>query len=113
MKPDISLEFLNNIFKLEYFKIWGSSLGVAIALKLFQIFTKFGSHPLFVPAYYLVIPIMFYVIAFSSGCSIDALRDQGWLFDLKPSNQDQNLPFWEFWTYYDFALVDWNALLCM
>ena len=112
LKPEISLEFFNTIFQLKYFKIWGSSLGVAIALKMFQILTKFGSHPLFVPAYYLVIPVLFYLIAFLSGFSIHSLHETGWLFDLKYTNHDQNVPYYEFWTYYNFSLVDWNALFC-
>jgi len=112
LKSEISFDFFHSIIRLEYVKIWGSSLGLAISLKMFQIFTKFGSHPLFVPAYYFVVPILFYLIAFSGGYSIDSLRETGWLFDFKSTNQE-SVPFWEFWTYYNFSLVDWNALLCI
>jgi hypothetical protein len=35
------------------------------------------THPLLVPAFYTIVPIIFYIIVFSTGTSFDALREMG------------------------------------
>jgi SulP family sulfate permease len=111
LQPHISYSFFEQVIQVRYLKIWGSSVIIAIALKIFQIFSRFGSHPLFIPAYYLIIPLGFYLVAFLFGNSVESLRDDGWLFNLQSSHSGKQVSFWEFWTYYNFRLVDWKALL--
>jgi SulP family sulfate permease len=35
------------------------------------------------------------------------LREMGWLFTLPSATES---PFWLFWTFYDFNVVDWSAI---
>jgi sulfate permease, SulP family len=77
--PIISLNYLYQVFQLRAFKLWGTSFGAAMLLKFVQ---RCIPHPLLVPAFYTIVPIIFYVIVFSTGTSFDALREMGNTFFL-------------------------------
>jgi MFS superfamily sulfate permease-like transporter len=109
IKPALSLDVIRSLFSLHVFKIWGSCVAVALCLKGLQAFVN---HPLLVPLFYITVPCLFYLIAFLVGTSTQELRDQGWLFDIATVN-GQASPFWEFWTYYDFSIVKWSAVMGM
>ena len=100
----ITWKYFFDIFQLSAFKLWGLSLSVAILLKILQHWIE---HSLLVPIFYMVIPALFYLIIFSIGISIDTLRKQGWLFQLPQANE---APFWTFWTYFNFPVIDWRAI---
>ncbi|CEP12142.1 hypothetical protein [Parasitella parasitica] len=85
------------------FSLWFSALAVAILLRLIQYRI---SSPLVVPAFFMALPLAFYLIVFVSGLDVSHVREAGWIFPLVESN----LPFWHFYTYYDFTLVDWRAV---
>ncbi|KXS17779.1 hypothetical protein M427DRAFT_245685 [Gonapodya prolifera JEL478] len=105
---EFSLSYVERIFQTHALMLWGSALGVTALL---QILHRKIHHPLFVPIFYLMVPMVFYAITFSAGIPIESLRENHWLFNL-PS--DSNVPFYHFYTYYDFSAVDWKAVLaCM
>ncbi len=54
----------------------------------------------------MVLPIAFYIIVLIFGLDVHEVRDAGWIFPLVESDT----PFWHFYTYYDFRLVDWRAV---
>jgi SulP family sulfate permease len=83
-------EALAKLFSLPALALWGSSLACAILLQLLQHKIK---HPLFVPSYFLVVPVIFYVITFFGGWSLETLREHGWLFVLP----EPEVPFYDFW----------------
>lgn len=104
--PALSLQAIKIVFAPAALKLWGPALGVALLLKLLQTFI---SHPLFLPAFYLTIPVIFYIVVVACGIPLAELRQNGWLFDLT-SKSGTSSPFWTYWTYYDFGLVDWSAV---
>ncbi|KAI9722319.1 MAG: hypothetical protein M1812_001791 [Candelaria pacifica] len=63
--------------------------------------------PFFTPAYFMAIPAIFYFfIAAIPELDLDDLRQLGWMFP----TPDSGVPFYHFYTLYNFAAVDWNAL---
>ncbi|KAJ3151683.1 hypothetical protein HDU89_001731 [Geranomyces variabilis] len=99
-----TLEYLRAIFKLAELKLWGTSLGLAIFLKMLQ---RRIQHPLFVPLFYVCVPVLFYLVVFIGRFSLEEVRNAGWLISLP---EGPPAPFYEFWTYYDFAAIDWGAI---
>lgn len=98
------LSYYREIFQLQAFRLWGTSLAVAVFLKLLQ---KRITHPLFVPIFYVCVPAVFYFIVLISGVSIETLRKERWLFEVPGGKQ---APFWTFWTYFKFSEVQWSAI---
>jgi MFS superfamily sulfate permease-like transporter len=102
--PIINMNYLFEIFKLRNFVLWFSSLLVAIFLKVLQ---NFFNHQMLVPLFYASLPIIFYTIVYALGIPLDALRSTGWLFKFQGQ---QDVPFYVFWTYFDFFKVNWAAV---
>ncbi|KAJ3156911.1 hypothetical protein HDU86_003446 [Geranomyces michiganensis] len=99
-----TLEYLRAIFQLAELKLWGTSLGLAIFLKMLQ---RRIQHPLFVPLFYVCVPIFFYLVVFIGRFPLEEVRNAGWLITLP---EGPPAPFYEFWTYYDFSAIDWGAI---
>jgi SulP family sulfate permease len=104
IEPIITLQYFIDIFEWKALKLWGVSLGVAITLKTIQ---EFIEHPLLVPVFYMTVPLVFYSIVVGFGLNLEDLRNQGWLFKF----DTVDVPFYVFWTYYDFFNVNWNAVM--
>ncbi|KAJ3008097.1 hypothetical protein HKX48_008773 [Thoreauomyces humboldtii] len=99
-----TFDWLKAIFNPSTLKLWGSSFGLAIFLKMMQ---RRIQHPLFVPMFYVCVPIVFYVVVFAGRFSMEDVRSAGWLISLP---EGPPAAFYEFWTYYDFGAVDWGAI---
>lgn len=84
---------------------WFPALGLAAILK---ILTHFNSHPMITPIFFIAIPIMFYIIVLSADIPLDKLRKLNWLFDVGEGAQ---VPWYRFYSYFDFKAVSWKALL--
>ncbi|KAI9337871.1 sulfate transporter family-domain-containing protein [Zopfochytrium polystomum] len=107
IQPQLSLEFLSQIFDTWNLFLWGSSLAAALLLKgLQQRFTN----PLFVPLFYMTVPVIFYVVTLLIlGLSIEDMRKWGLLFNMP---EESRVPFWTFWTYFNgFQGIDWGAVM--
>jgi SulP family sulfate permease len=85
------------------FSLWFSAFAMAILLRTIQ--HKVTS-PLVVPAFFMILPVVFYIIVFLFGYNVTDVRDAGWIFPLVESDT----PFWHFYTYFNFKLVDWRAV---
>lgn len=84
---------------------WAPALGLAILLR---IITARYHHPLIFPAYFLMLPVLFYAFVVGAGRqSLPFLRDQGWVFDIGDAG---DTPFWRFYTYFDFRKTSLAAL---
>ncbi|PWN44571.1 hypothetical protein IE81DRAFT_310490 [Ceraceosorus guamensis] len=84
---------------------WAPALGLAILLRLI---TARFHHPLIFPAYFLVLPVLFYAFVVGAGRqTLPFLRDHGWVFDIGDAG---NTPFWRFYTYFDFRKTSLTAL---
>ncbi|KAF9039031.1 sulfate anion transporter [Panaeolus papilionaceus] len=84
--------------------LWVLPLALAVLLRL--ITHKFH-HQLIFPAYFLVIPIVFYVVVAAAHLNLGELRTAGWLFDIGDSAQE---PWYKFYSYYNFGKVHFAPL---
>ncbi|KAI9304619.1 sulfate transporter family-domain-containing protein [Cunninghamella echinulata] len=105
---DENLTYTWSMFKLIFFDghtfaLWFSAFAVAILLRILQ---RHIQSPMLVPVFFMVLPLAFYLIVFLLRLDVGQVRDDGWIFPLV----DSNVPFWHFYTYYNFALVDWKAV---
>ncbi|OCF36928.1 vacuolar protein [Kwoniella heveanensis BCC8398] len=82
--------------------LWTVPLALAILLR---VITHFFHHQLIFPAYFFVIPLIFYVVVAIGGWSMDHLRATGWVFDVGKNTQ----AWWKFYTYFDFRKTHWEA----
>ncbi len=82
--------------------LWMVPLGLAIALR---IITHRFTHQLIFPAYFFIIPVIFYIVIAIGGWSIPHLRSRGWVFDVGGSTQ----PWYKFYTLFDFRHFSWTA----
>ncbi|KAL7747860.1 hypothetical protein RI367_006795 [Sorochytrium milnesiophthora] len=109
IKLHLSMHTLHKLFKSSVFPLWSSALGVALILRLLLTIPSrrlaFVHSPLFVPCFFMAVPAVFYVIVAIVGYPLDELRQHGWLFDIP-----EGKPFYQFYTYYDFANVEWSLL---
>lgn len=86
--------------------LWLPPLLLAILLR---VITSRFHHPLIFPGYFLMIPVLFYIITTGFlGISIQQLRDDGWVFDIGEAASKAS--FYRFYTYFDFGQTSWRAL---
>ncbi|KAI9322467.1 sulfate transporter family-domain-containing protein [Dichotomocladium elegans] len=83
--------------------LWTSALGAALLLRAIQ---HRVNNALVVPTFFMTLPIVFYILVFISRNNVSEMRNSGWIFPLVESN----LPFWHFYTNFNFSLVDWRAV---
>jgi SulP family sulfate permease len=102
--PVISFHYFVELIQPKALKLWASSFGVAMVLKVVQ---EFIDHPMLVPMFYATIPVIFYIIVFASGITMETLRSQGWLFEFESGT---DAPFYIFWSYFNFTKVHWSAV---
>jgi len=79
--------FLN----LHSLALWLPAFGLAVLLR---IITHKYHHQLIFPAYFVLIPILFYLIVAIGGFNLGELREAGWLF----TTGDSNDPWYKFYT---------------
>ncbi|KAF3910185.1 hypothetical protein ABW21_db0201095 [Orbilia brochopaga] len=102
---EYNLDTLQQLFSLPKFFMWALPLLLAIAL---LIILHFINHPFTVPIFFLAVPAIFYIVVTAvPSLTIEGLRDLGWIFDAPRSG----VPFWHFYTLYDFHAVDWGVVL--
>ncbi|KAI5776743.1 sulfate transporter family-domain-containing protein [Geopyxis carbonaria] len=102
---DYTFECLGLLMEPQRLVLWIVPLLLAILLILTQRFIK---STMFMPLYFISIPIFFYIlVGIILKLDITALRAAGWVFDAPAAG----VPFWHFYTLYDFNAVDWKALL--
>lgn len=71
--------------------LWLLPLLLAVLLR---VITHFYHHQLIFPAYFMVIPVIFYIIVAIGGWSFAELREWGWVFDVGSKTQS----WWKFYT---------------
>ena len=101
---DLQPETLHQLFQPDTLALWLPPLGLAILLLTVK---HFYDRPWLVPAYYIGITVIFYiVVAAVPNLSLVTLRAKGWVFEAPAAG----VPFYNFYSYYKFNLVDWNAI---
>ncbi|KAI6096494.1 sulfate transporter family-domain-containing protein [Pisolithus sp. B1] len=84
---------------------WVLPLVLAI---LIRVITSRWKHQLIFPTYFLVIPVVFYVIVIAAGFDLDSLRRDGWLFDSAGTTGAGG--WYAFYTYFDLGLIKWMPI---
>jgi sulfate permease, SulP family len=99
-----SLETLERLFYPATLLLWAIPLLLSVLLITVR---RFLTHPVVMPAFFIAIIAIFYtVFACLPNVSLDDLQNNGWVF----AAPQAGIPFWNFYTYYDFKAVNWGAL---
>ncbi|KAL9604536.1 MAG: hypothetical protein Q9219_000501 [cf. Caloplaca sp. 3 TL-2023] len=96
---------LKELFEADTVALWIVPLALAILLFLVKHWVK---HPLVDATYFIsIIAIFYFFVAAIDKLELPDLRSKGWVFRAP----DANIPFYHFYTLYDFEAVDWAALV--
>ncbi|KIK64222.1 hypothetical protein GYMLUDRAFT_40512 [Collybiopsis luxurians FD-317 M1] len=87
--------------------LWTIPLSLAILLR---VITSRWSHQLIFPVYFVIIPMLFYIIVAAARLNLDELRHAGWLFDIPGGDDGQAENWWRFYTYFDWKLIHLGPL---
>ncbi|KAJ4490657.1 sulfate transporter family-domain-containing protein [Lentinula aciculospora] len=99
----INLRTLKFMFLVPHnLALWTLPLGLAILLR---VITSRWNHQLIFPVYFVVIPVLFYVIVLATQLDLHELREDGWLFDISGGDDGQSESWWRFYTYFDWNLI--------
>ncbi|GME32543.1 Sulfate transporter family protein [Neofusicoccum parvum] len=102
---EYNLVTLHKLFQADTIALWVSPLALAI---IYMVIKHYYDHPALMPAFIVLITGVFHIIvAGVSHFNLDKARHAGWVFD-KP---ESGVPFYHFYSLYDFSVVDWSALL--
>ncbi|KAL8712299.1 MAG: hypothetical protein Q9220_003450 [cf. Caloplaca sp. 1 TL-2023] len=98
------LATFRKLFQADTVALWIIPLSLAIFLFLVKHWVK---HPLLDATFFLsIIAIFYFFVAAIDVLELPDLRSKGWVF----AAPDASVPFYHFYSYYDFAEVDWTAL---
>jgi len=101
---EFSMATLEKLFSADTVVLWIPPLVLAITLLVIK---QYYDRPWLVPAFYIAITTMFYIVTSAvPSVSMDGLRNSGWVFEAPAAG----VPFYNFYSYYKFALVDWGAI---
>ncbi|KAK7681788.1 hypothetical protein QCA50_015135 [Cerrena zonata] len=101
---DLSLTTFKFLFLDAYnLALWLPPFALAVILR---IITHKYHHQLIFPLYFIIIPIIFYIVVVAASLNLSSLRDKGWLFIIDTSDD----PWYKFYSYYDFRATSWSAL---
>ncbi|KAJ7641494.1 sulfate transporter family-domain-containing protein [Roridomyces roridus] len=87
--------------------LWTIPLALAILLRFVTEGLRWR-HQLVFPIYFLIIPVIFYVVVAAAQLDIADLRAGGWVFDIAASGSEES--WYKFYTYYDFSHVRFGPL---
>lgn len=101
---ELSRPVLEKLFSADTIVLWIPPLALAILLLTVK---HFYDRPWLVPAYYIGITAIFYIVTTAvPSITMVKLRDSGWVFEAPAAG----VPFYNFYSYYKFQLVDWGAI---
>ncbi|KZP23932.1 hypothetical protein FIBSPDRAFT_736539 [Athelia psychrophila] len=98
------LTTLRIFFRPANLALWVPAAVLAVVLR---VITHKYHHQLIFPIYFLVIPVVFYIVVAAARLDIPTLRATGWLFDLGDSADEK---WYEFYSYFDIGLVQMGAI---
>ena len=95
---------LQELLRSEKVPLWIIPLLLAILLLIVKHWIK---HPLTDASYFIaIIAVFYFIILVIPDLSIPELRSKGWIFEAPKAG----VPFYHFYSLYDFEAVDWSAL---
>ncbi|KAI9457395.1 sulfate transporter family-domain-containing protein [Russula earlei] len=99
----LSLDTLLFFLRAHNLALWVPALALAVFLR---VVTSRWHHQLILPTYFLIIPVVFYLVVLSAGFDMNTLRRDGWLFAVARSEER----WYRFYTYFDFSKIKWGPL---
>jgi len=81
--------------------LWVPAFALAVLLR---VITSRWHHQLILPTYFLIIPVVFYLVVLCADFNLDTLRRNGWLFEVARSEEK----WYRFYTYFDPPKVKWG-----
>ncbi|KIW06678.1 uncharacterized protein PV09_02383 [Verruconis gallopava] len=101
---DWNLDVLQRLMVPSTLVLWILPLVLSILLMVIR---HYLSHPTVMPAFFIIVVAIFYiVVAALPNVSLLDLQQHGWVFEAP----EAGVPFYNFYTYYNFKLVDWEAI---
>ena len=101
---DFTMAVAHRLFAADTAVLWIPPLVLAILLLIIR---KFFDRPWLVPAYFIGITTIFYIITTAvPSITMPDLRKNGWVFEAPAAD----IPFYNFYNHYQFSLVDWGAI---
>lgn len=102
---EYNLDTAKKLVESDTVLLWTIPLLLSIALLVLKHFIR---SPFLVPGFFILVAGVFYIVVTAvPALTVEGLRDLGWVF---PS-PGKGVPFYHFYSYYDFGAVDWEALL--
>ncbi|KAG6902693.1 hypothetical protein C0995_012833 [Termitomyces sp. Mi166 len=86
------------------FALWGVPLVLAVLLR---VVTSRWSHPSIMPIYFLIIPVLFYIVVSALGTDLSDLRKAGWIFDMGTQESEA---WYKVYSYWDFRAIRYGVL---
>jgi sulfate permease, SulP family len=100
--------------------LWIIPLILAVVLLVIR---HYYQHPAILPAFFIAVGAIFYIVIAATRLDLDVVRDSGWIF----KKVESGVPFYNFYTYYgkklhplasetlqltasDFNIVNWEAI---
>lgn len=104
----LNFETFAHLAKPEIIPLWIVPLSLAMILR---VLSTIITHPFFVPTYFIIIPIGFYIITgLILKIPIENSRSSGWIFDLPtPNNSTVPTGPLSFYSYFKFSQIDWSV----
>ncbi|KAI0300605.1 sulfate transporter family-domain-containing protein [Multifurca ochricompacta] len=99
----LSLDTLLFFLRSSNLALWAPAFALAALLR---VITSRWRHQLILPTYFLIIPIVFYLVILTAGVDLVTLRKEGWLFEVARSEET----WYRFYTYFDLAKTKWGPL---
>ncbi|KAJ7764856.1 sulfate transporter family-domain-containing protein [Mycena metata] len=87
--------------------LWTIPLALAILLRVVTESLRWR-HQLVFPLYFILIPVIFYIVVAAAQLNIADLRDAGWVFDMAERANTEH--WYKFYSYYDFSKVRFGPL---
>lgn len=103
-ESSFSFDLVRQFFESGVWPLWTVPLALAVALRLI---TARYSHPLIFPAYFIAIPVVFYIVVAIGRLSLYELRQQGWIFEVEGVDS----AWYEYWTLFDFRRTNFEAIV--
>ncbi|KAL0573865.1 hypothetical protein V5O48_008082 [Marasmius crinis-equi] len=106
--PDDDFAYNWDLVKILFFNtknllLWGVPAGLAVLLRLVTMRWK---GQLVFPIYFVIIPVVFYVVVAAARLDLNVLRREGWIFDVGGGDE----PWWQVYEYFDMKLIHWGPL---
>ncbi|KAG1824746.1 sulfate transporter family-domain-containing protein [Suillus subaureus] len=95
------------IFNSHALAQWIPPLVLAVLLRFITMRWK---HQLVFPVYFMIVPVVFYVVVAAAQLDLGVLRRDGWLFDMAEGTGGGEDKWYEFYSYLDLGLIRFTPL---